>query len=167
MNDSKVDARPGAEAVTAGLDAIVQVLRDVSKELTNAELRWKPAAEEFSVLELICHLRDIELEGYSARIRRLLDEDEPFLPDVDGTKVARDRDYNSENVGAALGSFAKAREANLRILSALSDRALSRAGMLEGVGPITIAELIEKMKEHDQGHHAEALKLKAALRSHR
>lgn len=32
--------------------------------LSGAELRWRNSPDEFSVLENICHLRDLEFQGY-------------------------------------------------------------------------------------------------------
>ena len=40
------------------------------------------------MLEHVCHLRDIEVEGYAPRLKRILSEDGPFLPDIDGRRLA-------------------------------------------------------------------------------
>jgi len=64
-------------------------LRGVAARLTGEQQRRKPSLEEFSLLEYVCHLRDLELEGYRVRIERMLREDRPLLPDFDGAKAAR------------------------------------------------------------------------------
>jgi len=51
--------------------------------------------ESLSPVEQCWHLAELEREGFGARIRRLLDEAEPFLPDFDGARLARERDYRA------------------------------------------------------------------------
>src|SRR4029453_7238994 len=65
--------------------------------------------DEFSPLENVCHLRDIEIEGYGERIKRIIEEDKPSLPDLDGARLAVERNYNSQQVGEALEAFRAAR----------------------------------------------------------
>ena len=46
-------------------------------------------AGEFSPVEQVWHLADLEAEGFGLRIRRLRSESAPVLADFDGSKVAR------------------------------------------------------------------------------
>jgi hypothetical protein len=45
---------------------------------------WAPASwdgvpsEAFTAIEQVCHVRDIEIEGYQVRFRRTLEEDSPL-----------------------------------------------------------------------------------------
>src|SRR5262245_55170953 len=71
-------------------------------ELSTNELTWKPSATEFSALEHVYHLLDIEREGYQERIRRLLEEDAPSLPDIDGDRLAQERKYNEQDLDIGL-----------------------------------------------------------------
>jgi DinB superfamily len=120
--------------------------------MDQSTLRLRPSPDEFSALEQICHLRDIEREGYSERISRILSEDHPRLPDIDGARLAIERDYNSENFQEALNSFASARAANVALLSQLNSDQMDREGELEGVGRVSIQGLVGMLREHDEGH---------------
>jgi len=124
-----------------------RLLRSISPQ----QLRMRDA-DQFSALENICHLRDIEIEGYSERIRRILQEQEPSLQDIDGAQLAIERDYNHDHVDSAFSAFSAARERNLELLQNLGAEELARKGNLEGVGLITLGKLLEMMEEHDQGH---------------
>jgi DinB family protein len=108
--------------------------------------------DDFSALENICHLRDIELEGYTQRIQRILNEDMPSLVDIDGSRLALERDYNNQNAPNALEAFSTARKRNIEQLRRVIPEQTAREGNLEGVGVITLARLLEMMLEHDQGH---------------
>jgi hypothetical protein len=131
--------------------------------MTDEDRRWKPSGGEFSVLENVCHLLDIEREGYAVRIERLLKEDGPTLPDIDGSRLARERDYNKRNAETMMEEFARAREANVRIVKGLSSAQLGRAGVLETVGAITLDELIAMMRAHDEAHRQEISQLRRQL----
>ncbi|MFL6209757.1 MAG: DinB family protein [Pyrinomonadaceae bacterium] len=149
-------------AFLAETPAVVQRL---TTDLSVAEQRWQPAPAEFSALAQVCHLRDIEREGYTVRLRRLLAEDEPMLPDIDGGQLARERDYQSQDFNTARAAFADARRANVALVNTLAPAQLARAGTLAGVGQITIARLLELMRAHDEGHRAELQALSAALQA--
>ena len=142
------------------LEETPALLRRMAQNLADADLRWKPSEEQFSFVENACHLRDIETEGYGARIRKLLTENHPGLPDLDGGRLARERDYNSQDFGAALGEFARARAENLSAVRELSAEQLNRGGELEGVGHITLKKLLHLMREHDAAHRLELAELR-------
>ncbi len=128
--------------------------------LTDEDWRRRVPGAEFSVLENICHLLDIEREGYAVRIERLLKEDAPVLPDIDGGRLARERDYNNQNIETALEAFTRARQGNLSVLKSLSSDQLERRGTLEAVGPITLSELLLMMRAHDDVHRREIKELR-------
>src|SRR6185295_19797925 len=87
------------------LDETPDKLKSFTAGLASAEIRWSSSPDEFSMLENICHLRDLELQGYSPRIRRILAEPDPALADFDGARVAAESSYNSEQPAVALDAF--------------------------------------------------------------
>jgi hypothetical protein len=122
-------------------------------------IRWKPESwrgcpsETFSALEQICHLRDIE-HGYQVRIRRMLDEVDPFLESLDSHKMARERRYEATALDAALAAFRDARSATLRQLRSLSDVQLARTGEFAEYGRLSLRALVHYLRSHDQQHLA-------------
>ena len=69
---------------------------------------------------------------------RLLAETAPALPDFDGDRIARERDYLAGDAGLALEVFERARTRNIARLAALDAAALARRGTQEGVGEVTL-----------------------------
>lgn len=118
---------------------------------------WKMPAfgGGFSLVEQICHLRDLEQEGYLARIQRILQEDCPELAEFDGAKVARERNYPAQDPVAALEMFEQSRSSSIAALSQLGPDQLQRKGRFGVFGMITIEQLIEMMLEHDRSHKKE------------
>lgn len=137
------------------LGSLPLVLEDELKRLTDSELRQRPDDSHFSLLEQVCHLRDIEVEGYTRRLHLLLAEDRPTLHDLDGTALAKVRDYNAQAFLPALGAFQAARHANLLRLQRMHERDLTRRGHLEKVGEISIGRLLELWVAHDREHRKE------------
>lgn len=125
-----------------------------------AELDWRPPdwegipSERLTIRQQICHLRDIEAEGYFVRFRRLLGEREPFLASIDGDALVLARGYDSTDPWAALDAFATARAETLALLDGLAETALQRRGRFEGYGPVSVQGLVHFLASHDQQHLA-------------
>jgi hypothetical protein len=133
------------ESLAATPERVRQLLAGVCE----AELSRKPAHDVFSLRENALHLRDIDVEGYEKRVQRILAEKHPFLPDVDGARLARERDYNSQPLMPALDAFAASRA---RSMARLRNADLDRTAELEGVGAVTLRDLLARWLDHDAGH---------------
>jgi DinB superfamily len=141
------------------LDETPRRVLQITQGLDLKALTWKPSPADFSILENVCHLRDIEAEGNNVRIEKLLTEEEPHLPDLDGSRLSRERNYNAQDLRAALRDFQTARARSLQLLKEIKPSALERVGDLETVGRITLEGLLLKMVEHDRGHLDEVTQL--------
>lgn len=136
-------------------------VRELIGSAPDGQLRTRARDGSFALVEHAWHLADLEVEGYGERIRRLLEEDEPYLPDFRGDILAEERKYVSLEVEPALRRFADARAANLAQLERVTE--WQRGGEQEGVGRVTLARVAEMMREHDASHDAELRALLAEL----
>ena len=134
------------------LAAMPQTVRDLVTRRSAEDLSRKPESGDFSLRENVLHLRDIDVDGYEQRVLRILAEENPFLPDVDGAKLAAERDYNAQPLAPALEAFAASRARSIARLRAASERDFERTGEMEGVGRVTLRELLQRWLEHDAGH---------------
>jgi hypothetical protein len=105
----------------------------------------------FALVEHVWHMADLERE-FAERIRRLLGEEDPFLPDFDGERVAKERQYLTLDLAAGLTAFASAREETLRRLDGIASEAGARRGRQEGVGTVSLAEMPGRIVDHDCAH---------------
>ena len=154
------------DTFTANLSALAAMparLAEIAAAIPAA--RWKTRAKDggFSLQEHACHLRDIEIEAFRARLERILAESTPMLPDVDGAALARARDYHRHNLAKAQAVFAAVRADMVERLAGLSPEECQRTGVMEGVGEITIDGLVAKMLEHDAEHAVELAWLRGEL----
>lgn len=123
-------------------------------------LNWRPASwegvpgEAFTAIEQICHVRDIEIDGYHVRITRMLKEADPSLESLDGYSLAKQRRYESATASRVLAEISSARSKTLELLRSLTDQQFDRRGSFEGYGNITLRALIHFLCSHDQQHLA-------------
>jgi hypothetical protein len=121
-------------------------------------VRERSGHNTWSVVEHICHLRDIEKEGYAVRITKLLTEDQPLLENIDGDKLAVERAYINQDFKEALDTFTNARAVNIGAIRDLSADQLSKSGMFDN-SPLSLLDLLNKMREHDHEHLNELAQL--------
>jgi len=137
---------------------ILATLRDLPEQvdaacegLSDEQLRRRPAPDEWSLLEVLCHLRDAaEIEG--TRIRRLVEEDEPLLEPYDQEALARERNYAGDDprrVRTALRAFWGGLAYQLEHLS---EEQWQRAGTHAERGRVTVASRAQLNAEHAQEH---------------
>ena len=121
---------------------------------------WAPTSwdgvpsEALTAIEQLCHVRDIEIDGYQVRIRRTLEEAHPTLASIDTDALVRERAYARDDPARALAAFRAARTQTLEMISGLSDAQLARTAVFEGYGPLTLRSLIHYLCSHDQQHLA-------------
>jgi len=160
------DEASGDEAFAAKLASLAAMpARFAEIAASIVPSHWKTRARDgnFSLREHACHLRDIEVEAYRARLERMLAEATPVLPDVNGAALARARDYHRQDLATAQAVFAAVRADVVHRLANLSPDERGRTGVMEGVGEITIEGLVGKMLEHDAEHLADLAQLRRDL----
>lgn len=119
-------------------------LKAALKGVPKAVLLYAPAPGKWSILEIVCHLRDMERDAYLARYTRILAEDSPQLPDVDGDAYSLEGDYRSQKLGDALREWTRLRRENLRLLGGVKREQWERAGIHETAGRLTLADLLRR-----------------------
>jgi hypothetical protein len=121
---------------------------------------WEPPdwdgipGERFSAVGQVCHLRDIEADGYHVRIRRLLQEENPDLVSLDGYQLAQERAYRQADPFRALADFRAARRTTIGLLAPVRADQLERRGSFAEYGELTLRGLIHYLCSHDQQHLA-------------
>jgi hypothetical protein len=137
------------------LGSTPEIITRCRARLRTEQLTLRPTRDAFSFQEQVWHLRDIEVEGYSIRLKRLLNEVDPVLKDINGLQLAIERDYNNLDYEPGFESFSKARLENAAILRTLNSTDLARKGIYEDGAQISVAALVEMMRSHDAEHRQE------------
>ena len=106
-------------------------------------------SEMLTIRQQICHVRDIEIDGYIQRFESLLHEDDPFLPSIDGYALVETRRYDQTDIGTALDAFDRGRSRTMKLLDATAPVDLARSGTFEGYGPVTVQSVIHFLSTPD------------------
>ncbi|MCI0397863.1 MAG: DinB family protein [Chloroflexi bacterium] len=113
---------------------------------------YRPEPDQWSLTEVLCHLRDVEREVHQSRFRALLRAEHAFLPGVTADEWAEERGYRRQNGPAALADFLAARQETLRLLKDLDDSLWQRQGQHAFFGPTSMHELLYLVARHDELH---------------
>lgn len=149
---------------TAALSATPRRLSALFVALEPELHRVRPDGHGFAFAEHLWHLADLETEAFQVRLRRMLEEDAPFLADFDGAAAARSRDYLALDPAEGLRRFAAARARTLEAFSRLRGAEWGRLGEQEGAGTMSLAELPARMLAHDHDHLCQVRGLLSGLR---
>jgi DinB superfamily len=121
---------------------------------------WAPPSwegvpsEPFTPIAQICHVRDIEIEGYHVRFQRTLNEVNPTLTAVDGDTLATERSYATSNAAEVFAAIRVARDRTVKLISGLSPEQLARTAVFDGYGTVSLRSLVHYLCSHDQQHLA-------------
>jgi hypothetical protein len=148
------------ESTRSRLAAMPDLLEAAVRAIPADRVHWTPRSwdgipgERFSLAGQVCHLRDIEVDGYRVRIARMLNEDQPDLVSLDGDAIALQKDYARTDLRQALSEFRAARDATMRDLEEVSEIELRRQGTFAEYGRITLRSLLHILASHDLQHLA-------------
>jgi hypothetical protein len=112
----------------------------------------RPTDGEWSLTEVLCHLRDVEREVHQPRIRAILAEPSAFLPGIDADEWAEPRAYRRQDGRAALIDYLVARDETVALLRSLTADAWERQGQHTFFGPTTLREIVFLAVQHDRVH---------------
>ncbi|OGN72434.1 MAG: hypothetical protein A2X25_13465 [Chloroflexi bacterium GWB2_49_20] len=138
-------------ALVATLRSIPAVLEGIVITLNEDELGYRTSSEEWSIKEVICHLRDVEVEVNIPRIQKILSIDNPFVAGEITDPWVTERNYAGQNGLEALQGYIKARKETINLTSNLIlewDRPVRHSIF----GASTLLELVGVMVGHDKAH---------------
>ena len=148
--------------ITAYLRQLPDLIDEVIDGLPDEALRRRPSLDEWSILEVCCHLRDAaEEEG--VRVRRLSEEENPTLVPYDQEALARDRDYQGDDVRRVRTALRAFWGGLAYQLEGLTDEQWERAGVHPEIGRVTVRSRAELAVEHGQAHLAQLRALREGL----
>ena len=139
-------------AMLATLRSTPAALDSLCRKLPLSILSQRPAPGEWSLTEILCHLRDVDREVNLLRVEKIMKEDNPFLPGQDTDPWAKERRYNEENGLLALYDFFTSRSKFIEILESLRTENWERSARHAILGPTSLAELVNITTSHDRLH---------------
>jgi FMN phosphatase YigB (HAD superfamily) len=143
-------------AMRSILRATPAALDSLCRTLPESVWNIRPAPDEWSLTEILCHLRDVETQVNLERIRKVLAEDNPLLTGQDTDRWADERRYILQDGRQALQEFTRARMENLDMLARLQPSDWQRPARHTILGPTQLAEIVNIAAAHDRLHIQQA-----------
>jgi len=149
------DAARRPSSVLARLHGQLGTLLTLLTGLTPEAWSRQPAPGEWSLTQIVCHLRDIDREVHTPRIDLILSADSPFLPGVDTDPWAEERGYAGQSGPGALAALTEHRIRTLHRIESLPPKAWERPARHALLGPTTLAEVALIAADHELLHLAD------------
>ncbi len=133
------------------LERFADVFPAVVRRLRPDDARWRPDDGGWSILEIVAHLADEEIEDFRARLRLTLHDPEADWPPIDPEGWAIQRRYNEGGLDAALGRFVAARRESVAWLRGLQNPDYSQSHE-HPRGRLSAGDLLTAWVAHDALH---------------
>ena len=133
--------------------------REISA-FSRRDMVTRPAANKWSVQEVLAHMADVEEVGMRARVAAMIEQDNPTLLPFDQEARAVQLHYNTLDPRRSLLRLERQRRANVKWLKKLRPAQLRRQGFHQTVGKTTAEEMITEWAFHDLGHIKQILEIK-------
>jgi hypothetical protein len=140
------------EFVSARLRGDIDVFSALLNGVSERQARWKPSPEKWSLLEVVNHLADEEVEDFRTRVQLTIENPNMEWPGIDPERAAIDRAYNTRDLRESLGRFIRERHTSLAWLSELSDVPWDAVSTNPRFKTLRVGDLIASWLAHDLIH---------------
>ena len=140
------------QAVMAILNSTPAVLHSLRQEVPLEAWLKPPAPTEWCLAEIVCHLRDVEAEVNLPRLKKIVLENNPFLPGMDTDPWVLQREYKTQDCLQALDDFIAIRRESLSLLEGLAPAEWERTARHSILGPTQLQEIVSITASHDRLH---------------
>jgi hypothetical protein len=118
-----------------------------------------PMDNGWSVRDVIAHLVDTNSGVIVARMRRIVEEDHPYIHSIDAPARLEAGDYRSRTVASLLDELAQKRDQELTWVLAQPLEALERTGEHDEAGEISALDQVYQWAWHDLDHLKQAVEM--------
>ncbi len=130
------------------LEKTPALLEILLRDLPPETLQWKPAADRWSIAEVLEHMLVIE-KIYEQRARRIVLEDSPALTKYEELPEA---ERQKKSLRRYLEEFVPLRRTFVYYLHSVPALAAARTGRHAELGTINLSQMLHELANHDLGH---------------
>jgi hypothetical protein len=151
---------------TAQLKSHAATIHALTRGISDEQARWKPAADSWSLLEVINHLYDEEREDFRVRLDYILHRPGQPWPPIDPAGWVTSRGYNQRDLEESLGNFLSEREKSLVWLGELGSPKWATVCPTPW-GQMTAGDMFAAWVAHDMLHLRQLVELHWAYNIHK
>lgn len=89
--------------------------------LSNEEAKWRSEPKKWSILEVVNHLHDEELNDFPLRLKYMLYYPEKTWPSIDPVSWVMENNYNERDISESIKNFLSERENSIKWLDEIVD----------------------------------------------
>jgi hypothetical protein len=141
-----------AQGLIARLPRGAEAIRALVEGIGDEEARWRLPSGGWSILEVLCHLRDEETDDFRQRLRLTLEDPAKEWPKMDPEAWVTERRYQERALKPELEGFLAERRKSLDWLRGLNAPDWSRAHVHPRLGPMAAGDLLGAWVAHDLLH---------------
>jgi hypothetical protein len=141
-----------AQATIKKLTELTQLTEIEIAELSLKIIDFKPAPTEWSVKEVVCHLRDVDSIFYDRCQRMLDDDDEPFLRAFNPDELAEESGYRRQIWEEVVREWQSNRQRNLDFYHKLPPIKWLRGAFHQERGHINLMDVANSLVDQSEMH---------------
>lgn len=142
----------------AVLNSTPAAFETICSKMDQEQWKHNPDQNEWSPTEIMCHMRDVDLDVNLKRLPVIITEQNPFLPAVDSDHWAIERSYSTQDGPGALKEFMNNRIRLVELLGSLPEDGWNAPARHAIFGPTSLHELVSIIISHDQAHLKQIVK---------
>lgn len=147
----------------ASLKSFGETLPQLVSNVSAENAKWKPPSQNWSILEIVCHLVDEEVEDFRRRVQMTLEDPSQEWASINPEIWAVERKYNEQNLQEKVQAFVAERTKSIDWLEGLSGADWNKAYQHKHFGPMRAGDLLVAWTAHDQLHVRQIAKRKFEL----
>ncbi len=141
-----------AERFFHQLECFPAALSALVSDLTPDDVRWRPGDSDWSIVEILCHLLDEEVDDFRTRLRMTVECPGESWPAIDPVRAAVDRQYQQQDAKQILQRFVAERQTSLAWLRQLPSPDWSMRYHHPKLGVFHAGDLLSAWVAHDLLH---------------
>jgi uncharacterized damage-inducible protein DinB len=140
--------------VAEQLEGFTGTLQELVAGLPEDALRYRPGPEEWSIVEVVGHLEDVDAL-MMGRIALALTQEQPPMPVYEEKGPVKERDFQNQPFDEVLAAFLARRALFVELLRDLQPEQLTRYGIHPMHGELSVDRIPRSLPKHDQTHRGQ------------
>ena len=136
------------------------LIRTLLSDVSDAQARWKPAPDRWSILEVINHLYDEEREDFREHLDHILNRPDDGWHPISPMAWVTERRYNERELATSLDAFLAKRRASLAWLEGLGTPDWDASIPAPWGAPLHAGDMFASWVVHGQWHIEQFIRLR-------
>ncbi len=151
--EDSFDLKRSKPAITAVLSATAAYLDSLRRQFDEINF-WntRPKPDEWSLVEIISHIADVDAEVNLPRLRILEDQAFPFFSAIETDQWAQERGYIENDACEQIEKFITNRKILINEFSNLTEKEMAKPIQHAIFGPTSVLEIFKFIAQHDRIH---------------